>query len=143
MNWSKEWPSNTGKELAEAQERGLAIEWPKSATAINAIWQSAQAPVLTGVDLGTGERLILTEIKDGEITHTDITKEYKNNVPTHDPYANPDAQIYYQCECGAVLDPGTKSFAALNNAAMASGWKVRWGPHNYIPYCVKCGEDVE
>lgn len=70
-------------------------------------------------------------------------KEYNNKVPTHDPYSNPDSHIYYQCNCGAILDPGTKSFAALNNAAMNAGWKVRWGHEHYIPYCVKCGEGVE
>lgn len=135
MNWSKEWKvpivDNTSK-----TENTLA-DWAKI------IEQSGKQPVLTGVDLGTGERVIYTEFKDGVITHTDITKEYKNKVPTHDPYTNPDTHIYYQCDCGAVLDPGTKSFAALNNAAMVSGWKVRWGAHSYQPYCVKCGEDVE
>lgn len=72
----------------------------------------------------------------------DIGK-HTNKVPTHDPYTNPNANIYYQCNCGAVLDPGTKSFAALNNAAMNAGWKVRFGHEYYAPYCVKCGEGVE
>jgi hypothetical protein len=45
-------------------------------------------------------------------------ERHKNKVPTHDPYSNPDAHIYYQCSCGAILDPGTKSFAQLNNVAM-------------------------
>lgn len=70
-------------------------------------------------------------------------KELNNKVPTHDPYTNPNAHIYYQCACGAILDPGTKSFASLNNAAMNAGWKVRWGEKSYQPYCVKCGEGVE
>jgi hypothetical protein len=70
-------------------------------------------------------------------------KEYNNLPPTHDPYTNPNAQIYYSCQCGAILDPGTKSFAALNNAASNAGWKVRWGETSYVPYCVKCGEKVE
>jgi hypothetical protein len=69
--------------------------------------------------------------------------KFLNNKPTHDPYANPDAHIYYECGCGAILDPGTKSFAQLNNCASNAGWKVRWGADSYIPYCVKCGEDVE
>ena len=75
---------------------------------------------------------------------TDITgKVHSNKMPTHDPYTNPDSQIYYQCSCGAILDPGTKSFAALNNCASENGWKVRWGATSYQPYCVECGKDVE
>ena len=70
-------------------------------------------------------------------------KVYNNLPPTHDPYTNPNSQIYYQCNCGAILDPGTKSFASLNNAAMKAGWKVRWGEIAYQPYCVECGKEVE
>jgi hypothetical protein len=77
------------------------------------------------------------------VEHVPLSKVYLNLKPTHDPYSNPNANIYYQCDCGAVLDPGTKSFAALNNCASEKGWKIRWGAHTYIPYCVKCGEDVE
>lgn len=73
----------------------------------------------------------------------DKQKEYNNLHPTHDPYTNPNSHIYYQCACGAILDPGTKSFASLNNAAMSAGWKVRWGETSYQPYCVECGEKVE
>lgn len=72
-----------------------------------------------------------------------LKKVYSNKMPTHDPYTNPDTHIYYQCACGAILDPGTKSFAALNNAASDAGWKVRWGSETYVPYCVECGKDVE
>lgn len=63
---------------------------------------------------------------------------YVNKVPTHDPYTNPNAELYYECDCGAILDPGTKSFAALNNAAMNSEWKIRWGHMYYEPFCPKC-----
>lgn len=70
-------------------------------------------------------------------------REYNNLKPTHDPYTNPNTHIYYECLCGAILDPCTKSFAALNNAASSQGWKIRWGAHSYIPYCVGCGKDVE
>lgn len=78
-------------------------------------------------------------------TAQNILKEYKNKVPTHDPYTNPDAHIYYQCDCGKILDPGTKSFAALNNAASREGWKVRWRQNGegYQPFCVECGKEVE
>ena len=68
---------------------------------------------------------------------------YANLKPTHDPYTNSNAHIYYQCSCGAILDPKTKSFAALNNCASEKGWKIRFGEHGYTPYCVKCGEGVE
>lgn len=67
----------------------------------------------------------------------------RNLKPTHDPYTNPNAHIYYECTCGAILDPQTKSFAALNNHASKMGWKVRFGENGYTPYCVKCGEGVE
>ena len=69
--------------------------------------------------------------------------KFLNNKPTHDPYTNPNSHIYYECSCGAILDPGTKSFAQLNNHASEAGWKIRWGADSYVPYCVKCGEEVE
>lgn len=72
-----------------------------------------------------------------------IEKVFNNKVPTHDPHSNPDAHIYYQCNCGAILDPGTKSFASLNGHASKVGWKIRFGEKGYTPYCVKCGEGVE
>jgi len=61
-----------------------------------------------------------------------------NKVPTHDPYTNPNSHIYYSCDCGNILDPGTKRFAELNNAAMDNGWKVRWGHEYYEPFCPQC-----
>lgn len=67
----------------------------------------------------------------------------RNRKPTHDPYTNPNAHIYYECSCGAILDPQTKSFAALNNHASDKGWKIRFTDKGYVPYCVKCGEGVE
>jgi hypothetical protein len=67
----------------------------------------------------------------------------RNRKPTHDPYTNPNAHIYYECACGAILDPQTKSFAALNNHASGKGWKIRFTDKGYVPYCVKCGEGVE
>lgn len=70
-------------------------------------------------------------------------KKFKNIPPTHDPYTNPNANIYYECGCGAILDPQTKSFAALNNHASSKGWKIRFTDNGYVPYCVKCGEGVE
>jgi lysyl-tRNA synthetase class I len=72
-----------------------------------------------------------------------IEKVYLNKVPTHDPYSNPDAHIYYECSCGEILDPGTKSFASLNNHASKVGWKIRFSERGYIPHCVKCGEGIE
>lgn len=78
-----------------------------------------------------------------KIEHVEAAKVYLNKVPTHDPYTNPNSHIYYECACGDILDPGTKSFAALNGVASDKGWKIRFGPQHYIPYCVKCGENVE
>lgn len=127
MSWSKEWPNVVG-----------AINWPK--------------PIGIGIDLGAGDsQTVLTTFENGQIKQRIIPeselyiqeKVYNNLPPTHDPYTNPNAQIYYQCSCGAILDPGTKSFAALNNYASEKGWKIRFGEVGYTPYCVKCGEGVE
>jgi hypothetical protein len=67
----------------------------------------------------------------------------KNAVPTHDPYTNPNAMIYFECGCGQTLDPGTKSFAALTTFAGRMGWKIRFGVEHYIAYCVGCGKDID
>jgi len=88
---------------------------------------------------GTG----YTIINPGYVEYVPVEKVRANLKPTHDPYTNPGAHIYYECGCGAILDPGTKSFAQLNNCASDAGWKVRWGADSYVPYCVKCGEDIE
>lgn len=79
--------------------------------------------------------------QDGK--HIPLKEIYNNIPPTHDPYTNPNAHIYYECNCGAILDPQTKSFAALNNHASKMGWKIRFTDKGYVPYCVKCGEGVE
>lgn len=84
----------------------------------------------------------LAEVSKGMLGQK-LSKIYNNIAPTHDPYTNPNAYIYYECSCGAILDPKTKSFAALNNCASDKGWKIRFGEHGYTPYCVKCGEGVE
>ena len=72
-------------------------------------------------------------------------KEHTNKVPTHDPYTNPDTQIYFQCGCGSILDPGTKSFASLCGSAAKTGWKIRFitGRDYYTAFCIDCGKDVE
>jgi hypothetical protein len=73
-----------------------------------------------------------------EFKDSKLTKIRSNKVPTHDPYTNPNVHIYYSCDCGNILDPGTKRFAELNNAAMDAGWKIRWGHQYYEPFCPKC-----
>jgi len=116
-----------------------------------------------GIDLGAGDsQTILTTWENGKIKHRVIPPEelyieeaapvsehawsnlkIKNKKPTHDPYTNPNAHIYYECDCGEILDPQTKSFAQLNNCASEKGWKIRFTDKGYVPYCVKCGEKVE
>ena len=82
--------------------------------------------------------------EEAKILIENYTKARTRNLkPTHDPYTNPDAHIYYECACGAILDPQTKSFAALNNCASEKGWKIRFTDKGYVPYCVKCGEGME
>jgi hypothetical protein len=79
------------------------------------------------------------------LEHIDFlnNKVRTNAKPTHDPYTNPNCYLYYECGCGAILDPHTKRFAELNNHASEKGWKIRFGEYAYVPYCVKCGEGVE
>ena len=98
--------------------------------------------------MGWGKSFIPDIIENFKLTDTvpidgDKLCARNNLKPTHDPYANPNANIYYECSCGAILDPNTKSFAQLNNHASKMGWKIRFGADGYTPYCVKCGEDVE
>lgn len=172
MAWGKEWPSVgcipadekievpnnlwrigpnsmeilTGKSIAESQALANAAE----AKIINDAFQAIGDKILIGIDLSTGDsQTVLTTFEDGELKHRVITaeelyiKEHNNKVPTHDPYTNPNSQIYYECGCGAILDPGTKSFAQLNNHASNTGWKIRFTDQGYKPHCVKCGEWVE
>jgi hypothetical protein len=106
-----------------------------SATAINAIWQNAQAV--------HHSRMTVIEKPSDKAWFTATIKEHTNKVPTHDPYTNPDAELYYACNCGAILDPGTKSFAELNNQASRKGWKIRFSDAGYTPYCVDCGKGVD
>jgi hypothetical protein len=120
---------------------------PDSATAINAIWQNAQAIAKAKADVEPNEvqrsRLTVIEKPSNKVWFTATIKEHTNKVPTHDPYTNPDAELYYACGCGAILDPGTKSFAELNNQASRKGWKIRFSDAGYTPYCVDCGKGVD
>lgn len=131
MGWGNKW------EGATIIDEASSVDWPKILKA---------DPVLTGIDFGTGDsHAIMTTFDNGEIKHRAISNEelYNNLKPTHDPYTNPNAHIYYECGCGAILDPQTKSFAALNNYASDKGWKIRFTDKGYVPYCVKCGKGVE
>lgn len=91
----------------------LRVDVEPSGIAINAIWQNNQA----------------------------IARS--NKVPTHDPYTNPNAELYYSCNCGAILDPGTKRFSELNGYASKAGWKIRFTDTGYVPYCGECGKGVD
>src|ERR1700752_1426799 len=90
------------------------------------------------------DRSIIVENNTNEIVT--ITEkqlnEYKNQVPTHDPYTNPNALIYFECSCGSIHDPGTKSFASLTTSAGRAGWKIRFisGKDYDTAFCEKCGE---
>ena len=123
-------------------------------------------PVYVGVDLASRpDKTIVAAYKDGEfVAHVDAVttahviaaskmlksndkhnpfdpdRKKLNKVPTHDPYTNPDAYVYYSCDCGEVFDPGTKSFAALNNAAQHTGWVIKWGAMYYEATCPKCSK---
>ncbi len=154
----KEWPTHlTFKDVGkEAFEQQWPDPTPNPTTDpegfVESLGDKLGWPVHTGIDLGAGDsQTVLTTFEDGVIKHRVVTaeelykKEYNNKVPPHDPYTNPNAHIYHECACGAILDPGTKSFAALNNAASNAGWKIRWkqSGEGYQAFCVKCGKDVE
>lgn len=162
--WSSkpEWPKTTD---TPAMEEVAAHGWPMSQDETHTIiypatpeFPAVQFDVMQTVDLAKQEVLKVTDIKeateDAKIKLVEVadgmlgqklSKKYNNKMPTHDPYTNPNAQLYYECKCGAILDPGTKSFAALNNHASDKGWKVRWNSNGsgYEPFCVECGKDVE
>ncbi len=127
--WSSkpEWPKLTD---TAAMEEIAAHGWPEEVLEFDKAMGDTQ---LHGIGF----------TQDGK--HVSLEKVYNNRMPTHDPYTNPNAQVYYECKCGAILDPGTKSFASLNNAASDKGWKVRWKQNGegYEPFCVECGKDVE
>ena len=128
--WSSEpeWPNLSDKDKAQVKE--LWDSGVASATVPEGVFKDAALH-------GTGFT------RDGK--HVPLEKVYYNLSPTHDPHTNPNAQLYYECKCGAILDPGTKSFAALNNYASEKGWKIRWKQDGlgYEPFCVECGKDVE
>ena len=125
---------------------GWGKEWPVTMRKLES-YEPTKDNLITKDDLAGGPVFVYKcqDNPKGDINFglMKLEKVYNNLHPTHDPYTNPDSQIYYQCNCGAILDPGTKSFAALNNCAMNTGWKVRWGADSYQPYCVECGKDVE
>jgi hypothetical protein len=132
-------------------------EWPKDNWPMtNEQWLKQTEVVTVGVDLASEpDKTIYSVIDDGKysniseeefkklvISQATINEKVLNNkIPTHDPYTNPNAFLYYECECGKKLDPQTKRFAELNNRASDAGWKIRWGAHSYIPYCVECAKE--
>lgn len=117
---------------------GWGDKWFEEAAQVDPkVWEDA---LLHG---GAFTKVSLDKTDTLKIEHIERAKLYLNMSPTHDPYTNPNAHIYYECNCGAVLDPQTKSFAALNNYASEKGWKIRFTDKGYVPYCVKCGEGVE
>lgn len=137
MAWDSKWPSKV-EWPAPKQEESFTIIYPATPE-----WPATKYDGMVTVVLpkdSDNAKIILEAItKDiGE----KAVKEF-NQIPTHDPYTNPNAYLYYECSCGKRLDPHTKRFAELNNAAMKAGWKIRWGAEHYVSYCVECGKDVE
>lgn len=130
--WVKSWPIEIDKPHGKDIDKFHIQEWP-------ILIPTTTTPIKLGVDLSSERDKSITVVIENSI----IIKEYSNKVPTHDPYTNPNSHIYYQCSCGKILDPGTKSFAQLNNVASRDGWKIRCGADTYVPYCVDCGKDVD
>ena len=112
-------------------------------------WGTSWDKPIVGFDVGSGDKTVAVVVEGGKVISFKEGSEAEeliklaypeaiNKIPTHDPYTNPGAFLYYECQCGAVLDPKVKSFASLNNHANNAGWKVRWGEKHYVPYCPKC-----
>lgn len=152
----KDW--STGKAIAERQASAGVIDWPEEKLAdaaiaiIGTVWPIPKEPTSIGWDLSKGpDQTAYGIIEDSKVrpaSATEINAIYqasrvKNKVPTHDPYTNPGAYLYYECKCGQILDPKVKSFAALNNVASVVGWKIRFGHEYYIPYCIECGKGID
>lgn len=129
MGWGKEWPKAAEDILKH--DSGITPEL---------LGSPIPNATLIGWDVGSKDKSVKILGKTDANGNLKIEKIYSNSMPTHDPYTNPDATIYYECGCGAILDPNTKSFAALNNHASEKGWKIRFTDKGYVPYCVKCGE---
>lgn len=121
--WGKEWnkPVNFTDDKLDMPKQPWPTDWP------------SQVPKEIKDAIVKGEFKDLPPLGDSK----------RNAIPTHDPYTNPGAYLYYECKCGQRLDPHTKRFAELNNAAMKAGWKIRWGANSYVPHCVECGRDME
>lgn len=100
---------------------GWGKEWPKiTDTWVNSkVWEDGVNKAFDKEFLSKLEGewpipLIEKQASYNLATHlTNIPKVYSNKMPTHDPYTNPDSQIYYQCNCGAILDPGTKKLCIV------------------------------
>jgi hypothetical protein len=139
--WGSKWPeSSTGKAIAKRQAEAGKLDY---------VWPDISPTFDKDADKVMNKA---SNIPKDWHTHTsdelslgwdNEARKLSNKVPTHDPYTNPGAYLYYECKCGAALDPKVKRFAALNDAASEAGWKVRWGAQYYVPYCVECGKDVE
>jgi len=152
MNWTTKpiyqpWPSgstpikpsltiNEDGPLGEAGDYFIEEAAPVSAKAWNDLGNGADETVVVTGKIVDGKIHVQEFYKGNEAKK--LLEEYNNKVPTHDPYTNPNAHIYYSCDCGNILDPGTKRFAELNNAAMDNGWKIKWGYEYYEPFCPSC-----
>lgn len=124
----KDWHTHTS-DIANSPQSGIE-GWP-------------EPPPLTGLDLATGDRTVLTTLEKDGIKHRVINqtelKAQGSNLVDDQQY------LYFQCGgCGEILDPNTKSFKTLDEKRYAAGWKVKWhlSGMGYEVYCVKCGEKV-
>lgn len=119
--WGSEWPNGSG--------------WPSSIPP----WPKAIA-----VDLAIGEMTVLTtfehdglkykKIDQSELKPDELKSEGSNLVDTQ-------GYLYLQCEkCSTLLNPHTKSFHALQERRVNSGWKCVWNANGlgYKVYCEEC-----
>lgn len=151
------WPEEASRQRSNWDKDVASLNWPK-------------APELTGWDLGTGERTILTTFENDDIKHRvinqtelkqqgfdspdvtqAITKLIEDNFDTSkfksqgSNLVDDQANLYFQCEsCDKILDPHTKSFAKLQEHRVKAGWFVKWSIDGmgYKVYCAKCVEKM-
>lgn len=191
--WGSEWPEKAYRPRSEWDKDVASLDWPKpkddwltytsdvasensGLSGINWVADAGhdktpwpKSPELTGMDMATGDRTVLTTFENDGIKHKVISQtELKQgfNYPAVSKAigdlveANYDtskfkqqgsnlvddqAYLYFQCEgCNDILDPHTKSFKMLQDKRAEAGWHVKWNltGMGYKVYCAKCGEKV-
>lgn len=68
------------------------------------------------------------------------TNQWKNMNIIEDDNYEPDTILVFECKCGEVFNPNTKSFQRLANEAKACGWNIKFhlNKSGYDTVCQGC-----